>query len=188
MVRFRKLNGGLWGSEEKLNETVEDEDFGFPMDEDDQDNLIKKLERRNYKERETSIQILSMLLLVCAGIFLAMATRVKSRDIASMLLAGVPSIVCSWMTLRYNLVNDYCLFKSFRLYVNERYIDILNYTILILISWVSWNEYENDWQLQLLFQIPLLLKITAIIMKSWSLELDKEFDSLRALKYKYKSA
>jgi len=188
MVRFRKLNGGLWGNEEQLNETAEDEDFGILMDEDDQDNLIEKLERRNYRDREASIQILGLLLLVCAGIFLIIATRVNSRDIASMVLAGVPSMICSWMTLRYNLVNDYCLFKKIKLYINGRNIDILNYTILILISWISLNDFEGRWQLQLLFQIPLLLKITTIIMKRWSLELDQEFDTLRRLKYKYKSA
>lgn len=185
MVRFRKLNGGIWGNESKEQD---EDDFDFPIDEDEQDKMIENLERRNYKDRETTMQLLCMIYLLCAGIFLIMATKAKSRDIASMLLGGVQSIVCSWITLRYNLVNNYCIFKKWNICVNGRNINFLNYAVLILLLWISWNEYEGQRLLQLLFQIPLLLQITAIVMKRWSLELDQEFDSLRNLKYKYKNA
>lgn len=184
MARFRKLNGGLWGTEETNNDDNDD----FPMDEDDQARLIEKFEARNYQDNEITIRVLSVLYLFCAGLFLMMVTKIKSRNVASMLLGGIQSMICSCVTLRYDLVNDYYLFKKIKVRVSSKTIDMFNYMILILLLWISITKFEDKFSLQILFQIPLMLCLISVLMKRWAKEIDQDLNKLRELKYKYKSA
>lgn len=187
MPRFRRLNGGLWGDSED-KEPAHDGIDDFPIDEAEQDELIQTFETRNYEGQQSTIKVLSLLYLLCAGAFLMMATKTKSRNVSSMLLGGMQSIVCSCATLRYKLVNDFRLFKKLKIHISNGIIDILNYGILILLLWVTVNEFQDERALQFLFQVPLMLCIIASLMKKWATEVDYDIDNLRGLKYKYKSA
>ena len=187
MPRFRRLNGGLWGDDEEKDNHPDGMD-DFPIDEAEQDELIQTFETRNYEGQESVIKLLSLLYIVCAGAFLMMATKVKSRQVASMLLGGMQSIICSCATLRYKLTNDFRLFKKLKIHISNGVIDILNYGILILLLWITVNEFQDERALQFLFQVPLMLCIIATLMKKWAAELDSDISNLRGLKYKYKSA
>ncbi|CCF58945.1 hypothetical protein KAFR_0F03490 [Kazachstania africana CBS 2517] len=186
MPRLRRLDAKLLGFGSPTG-TDEVPVSDMPLDTEEQEELLQRFELINYSKNKKNVNVLSLLYLLCGGIFLIMATKTKSRSVSSILLAGFQSIICSCVTLRYNLMNDVSILKKLKFKVSNRTVDILNGIILILILWVSTSHFEGSRSLQFLFQIPLLLFIVAQMTKKWTLELEKDISSLRQLKYKYKN-
>lgn len=159
----------------------------LPMDIDDQEFLIKKFEVRNYRSNQAIINALNILYLIAAGLFLYMSFRAPSRQTASILVANFYSILSTCVTLRYEIRNDYQIFRKIKLTLGNSTVNILNGIVLTLVLWISLTRFEGEYLLQFLFQIPLFLHLITILLKKWAKEMELQLSELRELKYKYKS-
>ena len=159
----------------------------LPMDIDDQEFLIKKFEVRNYRSNQAIINVLNILYLIAAGLFLYMSFRAPSRQTASILVANFYSILSTCVTLRYEIRNDYQIFREIKLTLGNSTVNILNGIVLTLVLWISLTRFEGEYLLQFLFQIPLFLHLITILLKKWAKEMELQLSELRELKYKYKS-
>lgn len=196
MSRLRKFNAKVLGIKTIINgkytgsefQTLmdSDDDFSLPMDTDEQEQLIQKFELNNYTTDQITINIMCALYLFCAGIFLMLATR-SSRNVSVVLLAGLQSLICTCVSLRYELINDFKIFNILKLRINNSLINTFNCILLILISWVTFNYFDQR-VLQFFLHIPLFLYIMAFTIKYWSKEIEGDLGELRQLKYKYKNA
>lgn len=167
-------------------QNINDWDIG-PLDFDEQEELIQRFEQNNYLTNKWMIDMMSALYLVLAGLFLMLATK-TNRSISCLLLGDVQSILCSCITLRYNLTNDFIVTRQFKLRVNNSTINTLNFVLLILFEWIIVNHLGSQFKWQIFLQIPLILFIITLLIRKWNNDMDVELSELRNLKYKYKSA
>lgn len=167
-------------------QNINDWDIG-PLDFDEQEELIQRFEQNNYLTNKWMIDMMSALYLVLAGLFLMLATK-TNRSISCLLLGDVQSILCSYITLRYNLTNDFIVTRQFKLRVNNSTINTLNFVLLILFEWIIVNHLGSQFKWQIFLQIPLMLFIITLLIRKWNNDMDVELSELRNLKYKYKSA
>lgn len=167
-------------------QNINDWDIG-PLDFDEQEELIQRFEQNNYLTNKWMIDMMSALYLVLAGLFLMLATK-TNRSISCLLLGDVQSILCSCITLRYNLTNDFIVTRQFKLRVNNSTINTLNFVLLILFEWIIVNHLGSQFKWQIFLQIPLMLFIITLLIRKWNNDMDVELSELRNLKYKYKSA
>ncbi|KAK5782408.1 uncharacterized protein PWA37_005415 [Arxiozyma heterogenica] len=158
-----------------------------PLDFHEQEELIQRFEQNNYSTNKWMIDMMSALYLVLAGLFLILATTTY-RSISCLLLGDVQSILCSCITLRYNLTNDFIVTRQFKLRVNNSTINTLNFVLLILFEWIIVNHLGGQFKWQIFLQIPLMLFIITLLIRKWNNDMDAELSELRNLKYKYKSA
>ena len=113
----------------------------------------------------------------------------KSRgQVKLALLAGANSLICSCITLRYNIINDYLLFSKFKLRVSNFSINTLNIVLLVFMGWISFNHVMEDKKTLFYLQVPMVLFWVAVIVKRWAQNMEDEIADLRRLKYKYKNA
>ncbi|CCK70107.1 uncharacterized protein KNAG_0D03610 [Huiozyma naganishii CBS 8797] len=157
-----------------------------PLDSEEQEELIQQFELHNYSTNQWTINILSGTFLFCAGLFSILATK-SERRVSCMLIAGVQSIACSVVSLRYDIINDFILFRQVRLRFSNSTLTSLNCVILTLILWVTMQHFEDTGLLQLFFQVPLLLFIITVLVKKWGRDIETELRGIRSLKYKYKN-
>lgn len=169
----------------QLKEEIKDWDL-TPLDSEEQEELINKFEVSNYSINHSIINFLTALYLLLSGFFLIMGTK-TDHAISCVLLTGIQSILCSCITLRYNLTNDFIITRKVKYRINNSTINTINSVILVLIEWVSVNHLEGQRIWQLILQLPLLLFIVTILIKKWNRDMEKELDELRQLKYKYKN-
>lgn len=158
-----------------------------PLDSQEQEELIQKFEKNNYSINKSIVDIMTVLYLVLAGLFLVLATK-TDRSISCLLLGNIQSIICSCITLRYNLTNDFILRSQFKLRVNNSTINTINCVLIVLFEWVIINHLEDQFKWQIFLQIPLVLFIITLLIRKWNGEMEKELSELRHLKYKYKNA
>lgn len=194
MSRIRRFNRKILGYDTSLTDDV----YGFdsqtgiaiptgPIDTYEQDELIEKFEVNLVVKNRWYINTLSLSYLICAGMFLLLLTRNKHIRKAPLAL-GLNSIICSFISLRYQLANDYKLLQTLKFRIDNRKIDILNSMLLLLVLWITVENYHDKLVVAMFLQLPLLLFIVVITVKSLINEADKELGVLRELKYKYKNA
>ena len=184
----RRLNALHFNADKSEDRDIDSLIAGdLPMDIDDQEFLIKKFEVRNYRSNQAIINVLNILYLIAAGFFLFMSFRAPSRQTASILVADFYSILSTCVTLRYEIRNDYQIFRNIKLTLGNSTVNILNGIVLTLVLWISLTRFEGEYLLQFLFQIPLFIYLITILLKKWAKEMELELSELRELKYKYKS-
>ncbi|KAM3162736.1 hypothetical protein ACU8KH_02996 [Lachancea thermotolerans] len=191
MSRVRKFNRGVLSKIHSDSDTDEDIPL-HPLDIEEQEELISKLEFRNVSSNNYNIQLLSVAYVVCCGVFLSLVMKVqKIRGDTSMykrlLLYSVNSIICSLLNLRYDLTKDFALSRAVKVRITSRKINIINCILLLLLTWEVTGKVDKI-LLQLLFHVPLLLFSLSVVSKKWICDLDEELNGLRGLKYKFKSA
>ncbi|CAL9728899.1 hypothetical protein MOUN0_F01288 [Monosporozyma unispora] len=170
------------GSDEEIN----DWDL-TPLDSQEQEELIQKFEQNNYSINKSIVNVMTMVYLVLAGLFLMLSTK-TDKSISCLLLGDIQSIICSCITLRYNLTNDFIITRQFKLRVNNSTINTINCVLLVLFEWVIINHLEDQFKWQVFLQIPLLLFIITLFIRKWNGDMERELSELRHLKYKYKNA
>ncbi|QEU59557.1 hypothetical protein KDRO_C00780 [Kluyveromyces lactis] len=196
MSRLRRLdnevlNHMLNDSDEESNSDMPDGMSFFPMDTAEQQDLIRKLELRNNLKNDKYLKILTFLYLIVCGMFILLATRIKRKNetlgpYKKILLFSAQSISCSVITLRYEFIHKYFKVRMMNFYLNSQRLNILNFVMLIFLSWIILNQGGST-SLLLLCHIPHLLFIVAFIVKRLMTSLDFELGSLRALQYKFKN-
>lgn len=193
MSRIRRFNRKVLGYDASLTDDPHDFDRNGiviptgPIDTEEQDELIEKFEVNMVVKNKWYINTLSLSYLICAGMFLLLLTRDKSISRAPLVL-GLNSIVCSFLSLRYQLTNDHRIMDTIKFKLDNRKIDILNSMLLLLVAWTTVNNYQENLLLAVFLQLPLLLFIIALAVKALITEADRELGTLRSLKYKYKNA
>ena len=133
------------------------------------------------------IEVITALYLIFAILFLILTTK-TNLSISCLLLGAIQSIVCSCITLRYNLTNDFIITRQFKVRVNNSTINTMNLVLLILFEWIILNHLENQFKWQIFLQIPLILFIITLLIRKWDNDMGIELSELRKLKYKYKNA
>ncbi|CUS22879.1 LAQU0S07e02212g1_1 [Lachancea quebecensis] len=191
MSRVRKFNRDVLSKIRSDSDTDEDIPL-HPMDIEEQEELISKLEFKNLSSNNQNIQLLSIAYVVCCGVFLSLVMKVrKIRGDTSMykrlLLYSVNSIICSLLNLRYDLIKDFAVSNAIKVRITSRRINIINCILLLLLTWEVTGKVDTI-LLQLLFHVPLLLFCLSVISKKWIFDLDEELNGLRGLKYKFKNA
>ncbi|KAL3231085.1 putative membrane protein [Nakaseomyces bracarensis] len=193
MSRIRRFNRKILGYDTDLMDDIDQDRNGGiviphgPIDSDEQDELIEKFEVNLIVKNRWYINTLSLSYLICAGMFLLLLTRKKNISPAPLAL-GLNSIICSFFSLRYQMVNDYKILDTLKFTIDNKKIDILNTMLLLLILWITVNDYHGKLLLAIFLQLPLLLFIVVLTVKSMINEADEELGRLRNLKYKYKDA
>lgn len=178
----KNIKEGEWGEGEEVN----DWDL-TPLDSQEQEELIEKFEKNNYLINKSIVDVMTVLYLFLAGLFLVLATK-TDRSISCLLLGSIQSIICSCITLRYNLMNDFILKSQFKLRVNNSTINTINCVLIVFFEWIIINHLEDQFKWQFFLQIPLVLFIVTLVIRKWNGEMEKELSELRHLKYKYKNA
>lgn len=159
----------------------------LPMDTEDQEELIQKFELSNSVRNKRYVNILSLSYLVCSGLFLILATKRSGKE-ASFLVMGAQSIICSMITVRYELTTDYIVFKRLKLHVDNSRIQKLNLVLLVLIEWIGLTLFQGSLTSQMFCQLPILLFMMAFFLNRWARDMEEELNQLRGMKYKYKDA
>lgn len=190
MSRLRKFNRNVLklSADGREGNSDGDDEFGMtPLDIDEQEEIIQKFEVSAHIRNTRYSNILSLSYLVTCGFFLILAGRCKGIYSVLFVLGG-QSMLFSCVTLRYELINDYSIFKMVKLRIDNHKIHILNIIILVSIFWICFVHLHESFVSQMFFQLPLILYIIATFIKSWAKEMEEELASLRGLKYKYKNA
>ena len=183
---FDRLTNRYNQKNEWFGQDSTDWDIG-PLDFDEQEELIQRFERTNYSINRWMIDLMSTLYLILAGLFLVLATK-TNRSISCLLLGDIQSILCSCITLRYNLMNDFIITRQIKLRVNNSTINTLNSVLLILFEWIILNYLEDQFKWQVILQIPVILFTITLLIRKWNNDMEIELSELRNLKYKYKNA
>lgn len=195
MSRLRKFDNEI------LNQMLQDEedengDFGMsflPMDTEEQEDLIQKLELRNNLKNDSFLRVLTVIYLVCCGMFVLLATKIKRKDNElfshkKILLFSAQSISCSIVNLRYDFFQN--LLKVRRMKMRFSFtntgLNILNFVILIFLSWIIHNQIHSV-ALILLLHIPHVLFIASVVVKKLITSFNFEIGQLRSLQYKFKN-
>ena len=190
MSRLRRFNRKILSlsSDYTHDGESDQEDVSIlPLDTEEQEELIQKFETNAQITNKLYINLLSILYLLYGGLLMILVR--KSRGYIKLaLLAGANSLICSCITLRYDIVNDYLLFKKFKLRVSNFSINIINIILLVLMAWISFNHVVEDKKTVLCLQVPMFLFWVAVLVKRWARNIEDEIADLRCLKYKYKNA
>ncbi|SCV05205.1 LANO_0H02366g1_1 [Lachancea nothofagi CBS 11611] len=190
MSRLRKFNRGVLdrinGGDDSDNEIPM-----HPMDVEEQEEYISNLELRNVCSNSKIVQLLSIAYMVCCGVFLSLVVKVKrlGGDASThkrLLLFSINSVICSLITLRYEIMKDFSISRSLGVRITTQRINALNCMLLLLITWEV-SEKVDKFGLRVLFHVPLVLFSLSVISKKWMSELEDEINSLRGLKYKFKN-
>ncbi|CAI4062106.1 uncharacterized protein SKDI_07G2700 [Saccharomyces kudriavzevii IFO 1802] len=190
MSRLRRFNRKILGFSTDYThegESDQDEVSVLPLDTEEQEELIQKFEVNAHVTNKLYINILSVLYLLYGGL-LMMIVRKSRGHIKLAVLAGANSLICSCITLRYNIINDYFLFKKFKLRVSNFSINILNIALLVFMGWISFNHVMEDKKTLFCLQVPMFLFWVAMLVKRWARKTEDEIADLRRMKYKYKNA
>ncbi|CEP61033.1 uncharacterized protein LALA0_S02e05248g [Lachancea lanzarotensis] len=197
MSRLRRFNKGVLDKVHG-NSNYDDDDGEIPihpMDVEEQEEFIGNLELRNNASNNRTVQILSVAYVICCGVFLSLLVRVKKlgKDNGTsnsthkrLFLFAINSIICSLITLRYEIIKDVSISRAVGVRVNNARINAVNCTLLLLISWEVVDKVEKA-TMQALFHVPLVLFVLSQVSKRWMNQLQMEISSLRGLKYKYKN-
>lgn len=191
MSRLRRFNQKVL--REDYVDSDDDGDVTFlPLDTEEQEQLVNKFEICNATKNERYVQILSIMYLLCCGIFLLLVVggRRKDNGIAKhrrILFFCINSMVCSMVNLRYEVVNNFWILGRYRLIVTNQKINGLNCMLIVMTLWLVSDQVETR-SLKVLFTLPLLLFGISVIVKHWLREMEEELGELRVLKYKYKNA
>lgn len=190
MSRLRRFNRKILNLSSEYThegESGQDDVSVLPLDTEEQEELIQKFETNAHVTNKLYINILSMFYLLYGGLLMILV-RTAQGHIKLALLAGANSLICSCVTLRYDIINDYLLFKKFKLRVSNFSINILNIILLVLMAWISFNHVIEDKKTVLCLQVPMFLFWVAVLVKRWARNIEDEIADLRRLKYKYKNA
>ncbi|AGO13883.1 AaceriAGR018Cp [[Ashbya] aceris (nom. inval.)] len=191
MSRLRKFNRELIKYTQGTADSIEDRDDFFPLDTDEQEQLIRKFELRNASKNEKYLQYLGFVYLACCGLMLLLATsakRVKAlTPYRRILLVSVQSIGCSFVNMRYSTITDMFRNRFLPFRISSQAINVINIVILVLISWQV-SETAKSGALLVFLHVPHWLFLISILVKHWSEEIDSELNTLRSLTYKFKSA
>ncbi|AMD22357.1 HGR018Cp [Eremothecium sinecaudum] len=196
MSRLRRFNDSVLkfsqnGNDDRRGSHYFDEVDFLPLDTDEQEQLIQKIELSNSTKNDKYLRRLGFLYLLCGGGMLALATAMKMHQSFSkyrlLLLVSVQSIGCSFVYLRYSAV--WHILQRFRIPFNidSRAINIINMSILLTITWVVSGK-NNNYSALVLLHIPHLLFIIAILVTRWVATIDTDIKMLRSSKYKFKNA
>ncbi|SCU92617.1 LAFA_0F11760g1_1 [Lachancea sp. 'fantastica'] len=192
MSRLRKFNRGVLDRIHG-NDDGDSEMPMHPMDVEEQEEFISSLELRNNASNNQIVQILSVAYVVCCGVFLSLVVRVKKlgkEDQTStykrLFLFSINSIICSLITLRYEIIKDVSVSRSVGVRISNARINGVNCILLLLISWEVADKVEKM-PLRALFHVPLVLFVLSQISRRWMNQLQVEISNLRGLKYKYKN-
>lgn len=197
MSRLRRLNN------EVINHMLEDDEDGeqywdqqngmsfLPMDTAEQQEMIKKLELRNGLKNDKYLKVLTFIYLVICGMFILLATKVKKENSTfgqykRILLFSAQSISCSVITLRYEFIHSYFKARRINFFFSSQRLNILNFVMLIFLSWVVCSR-NGPVAMLLLCHIPHLLFLAAIVIKKLMNSLEFEFGTLKNLQYKFKN-
>ncbi|CAI4039282.1 hypothetical protein SMKI_07G2630 [Saccharomyces mikatae IFO 1815] len=190
MSRLRRFNRKILSfSSDYTHDGESDEDDVpiLPLDTEEQEELIQKFEVNAHVTNKLYINILSVLYLLYGGLLMIFVRKSRGH-LKLALLAGANSLICSCITLRYDIINDYLLFKKFKLRVSNFSINILNIILLVFMGWISFNHVMEDKITMFCLQVPMLLFWLAMVVKRWARNMEDEIANLRRLKYKYKNA
>ncbi|EJS43700.1 YGR016W [Saccharomyces arboricola H-6] len=190
MSRLRRFNRkilGLSSAYTHESDTDQNEVSILPLDTEEQEELIQKFEVNAHVTNKLYINVLSVLYLLYGGLLMIFVRKAQGH-IKLALLAGANSLICSCITLRYDIINDYFLFKTFKLRVSNFSINILNVVLLVFMSWISFNHVMEDKKTLFCLQVPMILFWVAVVVKRWARNMEDEIADLRRLKYKYKNA
>ncbi|AQZ17151.1 YGR016W [Zygosaccharomyces parabailii] len=162
----------------------DDEDFPMqPMDTEEQEELIQKLEKANTSRNSCYMNILTTLYVISGLLFLLLIQRGHGKEYF-LYTMGFFSITLSVTSLRYETATDYRMFTVSQVYVNNYVVRTSNVILLVLVEWLAFATSN----LKGLSQLPFLLFIVSILMRRWSKSMESELSSLRSMKYKYKNA
>ncbi|KOG99519.1 uncharacterized protein DI49_1980 [Saccharomyces eubayanus] len=190
MSRLRRFNRKILGLNPGYAYEVESEhdDISMlPLDTEEQEELIQKFEVNAHITNKMYINVLSVLYLLYGGLLMIFVRKSRGH-VKLALLAGANSLICSCITLRYNIINDYLLFSKFKLRVSNFSINTLNIVLLVFTGWISFNHAMEDRKTLFYLQVPMVLFWVAVIVKRWARNMEDEIADLRRLKYKYKNA
>jgi len=162
-------------------------DQDMPLDTEDQEELVQLLRLDNLQTNKIFINIFSIIYLIPLPFFIHLKyCRVNS--VASFL--SILSLVLSLIKVRYlHFLN----FQSIESSLVERVNFLFNSTVfnvlnLIISMVVILQRYDQGWDLNLIYYVPIIACISSILLMYWIIELDNDIDGLGKLKYKYKSA
>ncbi|AET41177.1 uncharacterized protein Ecym_7348 [Eremothecium cymbalariae DBVPG len=190
MSRLRKFNQQVLSYTRGEMEHEDGAEF-FPLDIDEQDELIKSFEMRNIAKNERYFTYLGIFYLVCCGMTLFLATGAKRSRLPEkyqrVLLVSVQSIACSFINLRYSMITHIFLRWGVLFKISNRTINIINIVILVMTSWLASNSAES-FKVGIMLHLPHVLFLISVIVKGWMLSMDKELEQLKTLRYKFKNA
>lgn len=162
-------------------------DFSSPLDVDEQEKLIQRFETRYASQHSNYLRLLSSIYLVLCGLYLLLAVRLTSYG-KTIAILSMQSLLCSFLTLRYRITTTYYILGHMSMHLTNKRLSYLNMSFLVLILWMSVNQYWNlDLPMFLQSNIPLLLYIIAQYFSHITPDLQGSFQELRQLKYKYKN-
>lgn len=189
MSRLRRFNRRIFRDGTGIGVDSEDDNeiSILPMDTEEQEELIQKFELSYNVRNKRYVNILSLSYLICSGLFLIFGTKRSGKE-ASFLVMGAQSIICSMITIRYELTSDYVVFKKLKLHVDNSRIQKLNLVLLVLIEWIGLTHFQGSLTSQMFCQLPILLFMMAFSVNRWARDMEEELNQLREMKYKYKNA
>ncbi|QLQ80484.1 hypothetical protein HG537_0D04840 [Torulaspora globosa] len=183
MSRLRKLDRKiLSGRATDRDEEIPD----HPMDSEEQEELIQKFEANNTLLNKKCANVLSLIYLLFSGFCIMLAGSTQGRE-RGLLVLIAQSIICSMILARYELMHTYAIFRRYSIHIDNSRIQKLNIVLIVLIEWIGF-EGHNGWKMFMFHQLPLVLFLITKILKKWSIEMEKELNQLRKMKYKYKNA
>ncbi|CCD27447.1 uncharacterized protein NDAI_0K02560 [Naumovozyma dairenensis CBS 421] len=191
MSRLRQFNNKILeiGQENSFTRDTDDIDDMVPIvpiDSQEQEELIEKFTLNNHLRNNWYIKVFTICFLLCAGLFLQSATT-KHTDHTFLFLICFQSIICTCITLRYELLHDYKIFGLKMIRVKNSTINAINCILLVLIGWISSSSFKEQSIIFLISQLPLLLFIIGALLKKWIKDMELEVAGLRNMKYKYKN-
>ncbi|CCE65270.1 hypothetical protein TPHA_0K01370 [Tetrapisispora phaffii CBS 4417] len=197
MSRLRKINRALLGI------GYDNEVGDIPLDIDEQEELINKLEIINYDNNKQYINFLTILNLIICGIYIFLIKKYSNRLIKIIFVLSLQSMLLSLIILRYNIIiKDLPMINKFKFKfnINNNKLNILNIIIIITINWLFYSNYKEissvadktnkntSVLLHIFIFLPSLQYIISNLTIYWIKLLNNDITDLRTLKYKYKSA
>ncbi|GAV55841.1 hypothetical protein ZYGR_0AZ00120 [Zygosaccharomyces rouxii] len=182
MPELKRIHGSVM---DPHNHNDDDED-AFPMqplDIDEQEELIQRLEKGNSTRNRLYVNVLTGIYAICGILFLFQTRKSKGKEFWVYGL-GCISMALSIIGVRHEIVTDFQVFMTSQLQVNSIAIQRFNIAVLVLVEWLAFTELP----LGMASQVPLFLYVVSILTKRWVRSMESEISSLRGMKYKYKSA
>ncbi|QLG73267.1 hypothetical protein HG535_0E03510 [Zygotorulaspora mrakii] len=184
MSRLRKFDRNiLWNG---ASDTDDNQLMG-PLDTEEQEELIQKFELSNTARNKGYVNILSLCYMMCSGVFLILASN-KSGKEKVMFALCTQALICSMINVRYELRNDFIIFRKIKVHIENSTLQRTNVILIVLIEWIGLAHFEDHTMIKIFVQLPLILFVTAILIKNWSRDMADQLNQLRKMKYKYKNA
>lgn len=171
MSRLRKTNRKL------LKIGIDD----FPIGTDEQDALIESLEQHDIVHNKTYRRIFFICFLIMSIIYPYIFGRnPHKKELSPFLSWGGKSILFSSINF---ISKDEQIYKYLKGIMN-----IFNIIFLLAYNWklkFYWEELST--LMVIILEIPILLFIVSLLIRTWETELDDKIEELRGLKYQYKN-